>query len=110
MPKPVVSVWKTSARWSAAEARAALTSLDASGLSLAAFAKREGLVAERLYSWRRRLADQPDSSPEFVEVMSPRSPSRYAEIVFPSGVTLRVAETIEPTTLRRLVEALERGC
>lgn len=32
------------------------------------------------------------------------------EIVLSSGVTLRVAETIEPAALARLVAALERGC
>jgi hypothetical protein len=32
------------------------------------------------------------------------------EIVLSSGVTLRVAETIAPAALARLVAALERGC
>ena len=32
------------------------------------------------------------------------------EIVLVSGVVLRVAETIDPARLARLVAALERGC
>jgi hypothetical protein len=32
------------------------------------------------------------------------------EVVLVSGITLRVAETIEPAALARLVSALERGC
>lgn len=109
MPKPIVSIWKSCARWSDVEARAALAALEASGLSLAAFAKREGLVPERLYAWRRRLGDEPVSSrAEFVEISA--RPSRHVDVVFPSGVTLRVVEMIEPATLRRLVDALDREC
>ena len=42
--------------WSAAEARAALEAQSKSGESVVAFARRHGIVAERLYWWRNRLA------------------------------------------------------
>jgi transposase-like protein len=108
--KSALPIWKKCARWTAVEAEAVLAAVASSGLSHGAFAAREGLVPERLYSWRRRLGDTPAPSPaEFVEIAA--SPSRQVEVVFPSGVTLRVAEAIDPSVLRRLAAALDlRGC
>ena len=108
-------------RWSTADARAALRALVASGLSVSAFAQREGLDEERLYRWRRRFgrerraaarAATPPVAPALIELRPTPSPRRGEpiEIVLSSGVTLRVAETIEPATLARLVAALEREC
>lgn len=87
-----------------------LAGAPSSGLSLGAFAAREGLVPERLHSWRRRLGDTSPSSPtEFVEIAAVAS--RQVEVVSPSGVTLRVAEASDPSVLRRLTDALDRrGC
>jgi transposase-like protein len=109
MPKsqPVAS-YLTARRWSPAEGRAALAALSASGLSTSAFAAREGLDVQRLRSWSRRLApaahkERPRSA--FVEVV-PRAAERV-EIALRSGHVLRVAESIDTATLRRLVEALE---
>lgn len=42
-------------RWRAHDARAALDAAASTGLSVSEFAKREGLVAERLSRWQRRL-------------------------------------------------------
>lgn len=108
-------------RWSAADARAALSALASSGMSVGAFAEREGLDAERLYRWRRRFAREhkaaaraaaPPTAPALIELRPTRSPRRAepVEIVLGSGVILRVAETIDPAALARLVAALERGC
>lgn len=107
-------------RWSTAEARAALSALASSGMSVSAFAQREGLDEERLYRWRRRFAREgkagtraarPPAAPALIE-LRPSASQRAAapiEIALASGVTLRVAETIEPGVLARLVTAL-RGC
>lgn len=103
--------YSTRRRWTIADARAALSALDASGLSLAAFAKREGLVAERLYRWRRRLWAERSkiaAAPAFVEVR-PRTPSTV-EVVLRSGRTLCVSDAIESSALRRLVEVLDPPC
>ena len=47
------------ARRSTAEWRALLERLDQSGLSAAAFCRREGLCAASLYRWRRQLSETP---------------------------------------------------
>lgn len=44
--------------WRAAEAREALADCARSGETVAAFARRHGLSAKRLYWWRRRLRKQ----------------------------------------------------
>ena len=47
------------ARRSTAEWRALLKRLDQSGLSAAAFCRREGLCSASLYRWRRQLSESP---------------------------------------------------
>lgn len=104
---------KRASPWSTADARAALVKHAASGLSLSEFALREGIDADRLYRWRRQLGEKTapakaavPSHPAVIELRSgPRSDERV-EIVLAVGVTLRVAETIDPTALARLVAAL----
>jgi hypothetical protein len=49
-------------RWTAAEARAVLAELAASGLPLAEFGRERGLHPVRLSRWRRRLATIPSSA------------------------------------------------
>lgn len=93
--------YRTQRRWTAAAARAALTALERSGLSLAAFAAREELDVQRLRHWRKRLA----TTPAFVE-LALREPERI-EIVLRSGRTLRVPVTIDRTALASLALALE---
>ncbi len=88
-------------RWTAADARAALSALERSGLSVAAFAAQEGLDVQRLRHWRKRLAE----APAFVE-LAVREPE-WIEIVLRTGRTLRVSATIDRATLAALVEALE---
>ena len=101
-PTPPVS-YKTRRRWTPIEARAALSALAASGLSQSAFAAREGLDPQRLRGWRHKLGES--FPPAFVEVC-PRAAERV-EIVLPSGLVLRVAESIDAVALRRLIGALE---
>jgi transposase-like protein len=112
-------------RWRVPEARAALDALAASGLSVRAFAEQEGLDQERLYRWRRRFARDrkaearfvtPPATPAIIELRAATSPrprpaeTEPVEIVLVSGIVLRVAETIDPARLARLIAALERGC
>jgi hypothetical protein len=93
--------------WSEGTAEAVLAALDASGLSAAAIASREGLDLQRLYFWRRRRAGarRAPAAPAFVEVRS-RSIG-HVEIVLRSGRIFRAAESIDPGALRRLAEALD---
>jgi len=66
--------------------------------------------------WRRRLAREivapaPGPTPELIEIRPRRV--EPVEIVFPSGLVLRVSQTIDPSALAVLVSALERagmGC
>jgi transposase-like protein len=129
MPRPQAHVDDSRRRhWRVPEARAAVDALAASGLSVNAFAKREGLDTKRLYRWRRRFARDrkpegqavtpaaPAAPPAIIELRaatsssSRRTETESVEIVLVSGVVLRVAETIDPARLARLVAALERGC
>jgi transposase-like protein len=93
-------------RWTAADAATVLADAAASGLSLAAFARREGVEVRRLYRWRRELSAGHEKRPAFIEVQAP--PAASVEIALMSGRTLRVAETISGDALARLVEVLER--
>ena len=104
---------KRSSPWSAADARAAFVEQAASGLSLREFARREGIDPGRLYRWRSQLGNKvkrpiasSTATPAVIELRpSPRAAERV-EIVLAAGVTLRVAETIDPAALARLVAAL----
>jgi len=109
MPRPRgPAKYLTRRRWTVAEARAALAAVDESGLSINAFAARQGIDAQRLYYWRRRLAGEglvAQPPPEFVE-LRPQRPEPV-EVMLRSGRVLRVAESIDPVVLIRLVAALE---
>ena len=108
MPKlPILAVAGPRRRWTSCDARLVLKEQAASGLSVNAFAARQGLDAQRLYFWKRRLEAEPEQapSPTFVEVM-PRSVAAV-EVVLRSGRILRSSPAIDMGTLRRLVEALE---
>lgn len=97
-------------RWSADDARDALTAQRASGLSLREFSRREGLDPQRLDRWRRVFAEQDAAPTTFVEVSPAPSASAVVEIVLCTGRVLRVTETIDTAALLRFVEALERAC
>ena len=110
MPRPRPSPYLTRRRWTSADARAALSALSASGLSVSAFAAREGLDGQRLYRWRRQLSGASravQATPGFVEIR-PAQPEPV-EVLLRSGRVLRVSESISPAALERLVVVLERA-
>lgn len=113
-------------RWRIADARSVLAALASSKLSLPEFAAQEELEPQRLRRWQRRLAREArpagvraprlarrtvPAAPALIELRPTPSPRRAEpiEIVLASGVVVRVAETMEPAALARLVTAL-RGC
>lgn len=114
MPKPVATARSSSRRrrWRVDDARSALAALAASGLSLGEFARRNGLQSQRLRRWQRRLDREarPAAAPaaELIEIRPRRA--EPVEIVLASGVIVRVAETIDPAALARMVAALDCGC
>lgn len=99
--------------WRERDAKRVLADLDASGLPVAAFAREQGLSAERLYRWRRRL--QPvGSTPEFlpVRIASQRPPMADIELLIGDGVRVRVPRGFCDETLTRLLGVLggEASC
>lgn len=108
MPRPR-ALYQSRRRWTISDARAALAALKASGLSVEAFALREGIHVERLCRWRRRLSDRGPTGelpPEFVELHPTRA--EPIEIVLRSGRVLRISTAIDGSALERLVAILER--
>lgn len=102
---------KTRGRWTIDDARSALAAQSASGLSMAAFAAREGVSVQRLHRWRRHLEAQHQNEhltrAAFVEVR-PRRPEPI-EVVLRSGRVLRVAESVDTGALARIAEALDEA-
>lgn len=112
MPRVRQPRFQTRRRWTIADAQEALAAQHASGLSMSAFAKREGLDAQRLSRWRRRLASRPAGrrlAPRaaFIELV-PRAPEPV-EVVLRSGRILRVSTAVDAAALQRLVAALEQA-
>jgi len=98
----------SSQHWSEAEARDVLAALEASGLSVRAFGRREGIGVPRLYFWRQRIkATGADAAARSAFVELRRSVTERVEVVLRSGRVLRVAESIDGVSLRRLVTALD---
>ncbi|HEY2733725.1 MAG TPA: hypothetical protein VGI70_07055 [Polyangiales bacterium] len=83
--------------------------MSASGLSLRAFAAREGLNPHTLWSWKAKLRSVTPTPPSFVAVTVQPPREEPIEIVLPSGVTLRVAAHFDETTLTRVVRALSES-
>jgi hypothetical protein len=122
MPKPgprSSSSHSQRRRWTPDDAKEALDAHAASGLSLAAFAIREGLDPQRLTRWRRRLAPSVDV-PIFEEVPRPEpavapsgEPENVAthhqrfEIVTATGRVVRVPEAFDAGTLRRILAIVD---
>ena len=77
------------------------------------FARREGLDDARLYRWRRQFSAKHgrngvsalEPTPALIELRPAARRADPVEVVLDSGVTLRVAETIDPSALARLVAA-----
>ena len=114
MPKSLVRVApivtkKRRARWSADEARRVIGEQMSSGLSVSKFAEREGLDAERLYRWKRILAEGTVTTPAFVEVRTSdiARHDRQIEITLRSGHRLFFPDLVDPSALRRLLQLLE---
>ena len=94
-----------------------LTALAQSGLDLRAFAVREGLSPQRLWRWRRQLAET--AAPAFEEVVRPDAASALHaeapapawqerfEIVLKSGRVLRVPASFDASALRQLLTIVD---
>ena len=87
-----------------------------SGLSMTAFAEREGIRPSTLSWWRWKLGVEPSSvesePPRFVqlEVSAPSSPGFSYEIEVGEQVRLRIPSGFEEEELRGLLRALRELC
>jgi len=100
-------------RWSAADAERVLEEQSQSGLSVREFAHDNGIDAQRLYAWRRRLS-RPLQTSAFIEVARPApevptAASSSSEVVLRSGDVIRIHGEVDVVSLRRIVEVL-RSC
>jgi transposase-like protein len=115
--------YRSRRRWTPEDAKTALAALSESGLSIRAFAAREGLSAQRLFRWRRCLGEDAPSSLSFEELIPAAAPASSAggatseererlEIVLRSGVVVRVPESFTASALSRLLDVLsgQRSC
>ena len=110
--------------WTPEDASRALAAMARSGLGLTAFAIREGLDPQRLTRWRRRLESSASASPAFEEVVpsvvataidgneAVRAQQERLEIVLRSGRVVRVPDSFDALSLRRLLDVVDeaRAC
>jgi hypothetical protein len=95
-----------------AEWRQRLDAWDASGLTLRAFALREGLQPHTAWRWKKRLRGTTPAVTSFASVVVERTPSTGSapfELVTRSGMTLRIPADFDEAALSQLVVLLGRG-
>lgn len=97
--------------------REVFSRLEESGLSMAAFCRREGIPYWKLMYWKKRLAlsDNDDAQrPSFAELIVERTTDGSArgravlEIALPGGAVVRVFEGTNAQMLQAVFEAASR--
>jgi hypothetical protein len=86
-----------------------LDRLAASGLSVVAFCRNEGVSTQALYYWKNKLAARPGAPAESTHRLLPihlPSPSAAIELVLPCGAVLRLPPGCDLAFVRSLVAAL----
>jgi len=101
-----------------------------SGVTQAAFCRREGISTATFYWWKRRLGGEGKGSAcatrraphadRFVELRPAEAATASTgpapligpvyEVVLAGGRTIRVGERFDPETLSRLIAAVEAAC
>ncbi len=100
-------------RWTAREAQRTLGAWRASGLSLAAWCRQEGVGYERVRRWRSRLASGPRSSqtaallPVHVLEGDRSADVPGFELELPRGLRLHVPSVFDEASLARLLRVVE---
>ena len=92
----------------AREAASLLEEQQASGLSIAAFAKANNVAPWSLYNARNRARKEAEGGFTEVAIVSERRDTAVdpIELVLPSGLTLRVGSDFDEVALRRLLGVL----
>jgi hypothetical protein len=93
-----------------AEWRGRLEAWDGSGLSLRAFALREGLKPYTLWTWKKRLRGTTPAATGFAAVVVDRvsEPRGSAFELVVQGMSLRIPADFDEASLARLVSLLGR--
>ena len=80
-----------------------------SGLSVKQFCEQEKITEQSFYVWRKRLRNQRPMRFVLVEAGSarPQGPEEAGlELVLTTGERLRIGASVDPATLRKVLEAL----
>ena len=85
-----------------------------SGLSVAAFCKKESISEAAYYYWRKKLVGADPKSnrktpPAFIEVALPQSSVTVLELVLSSGNTLRINPGADRQTLSNVLSILHEA-
>jgi hypothetical protein len=105
-------------RWTLAQARKVLAEQEASGITLAEFARQRQIPPKRLYRWRDRLRQHTEPAPlapRLVELLPPaptspapsRTPLRI-HIHCPSGHTIELIDGDPADALQQALDAIAR--
>jgi hypothetical protein len=96
--------------WKETEARAVIAALRKSGLSVEKFAAAQSLSAQRVYAWRKRLADKDRSTVSLlpVRVVAQRDREPVA-VVLRSGHVVKVSGEFDEAAFARVVALLGGG-
>jgi len=93
----------------------AVEAWQASGLSVRHFCRQEGLSEPSFYSWRKRLKQPADVTPDhctdcspesFIQVLLPTASAPVIEFVLSPGHTLRIPAGVDQPTLTAVLSAL----
>jgi transposase-like protein len=79
-----------------------------SGISVQQFCKEGGVTEQSFYVWRKRLRRQEPARFALVETEAARrhAPETGLELVLVTGERLRIGVDVDPSLLRRVLEAL----
>jgi transposase-like protein len=89
--------------------RERVTAHERSGLPVKQFCEQQGITEQSFYVWRKRLRNQPPMRFALVEtgVALPQAPAESGlELVLTTGERLRISAGVDPSTLRKVLEAL----
>jgi transposase len=92
--------------WSAEQKAAIVAESVASGTSVSAVARRHGLTAQQLFTWRRQMRGRSVVGKERLSFASVVVSAVPIEIEF-AGVTIRVSAGSDAATLRAVLQAVK---
>lgn len=86
--------------------RERLRAQQASGLSIAAWCKQEGISAWSFYAWRKRLAEPEPGAPLIAVPLPGMTPGPMLELHTPGGYLLRLSSAEQLSWLPAILAAM----